>query len=216
MKPVYLKMSAFGPYAGEEEIDFRVFGDSGIFLITGDTGAGKTTIFDAISFALFGTASGADRDASSLRSDYADPSTETSVEFAFEHMGREYRIVRSPAYEAAKKRGTGTRTVGAKAVLYREPDDPVDGQRQVDQAVKDLLRIDYAQFKQIAMIAQGEFRELLNSLILVNSLIPNNPHMLRVSNHQPSNQFPKDNQHIPNLKSLNKCNQIFPQLTKKE
>ncbi|MBQ4044967.1 MAG: SMC family ATPase, partial [Lachnospiraceae bacterium] len=163
MKPVYLKMSAFGPYAGEEEIDFRVFGDSGIFLITGDTGAGKTTIFDAISFALFGTASGADRDASSLRSDYADPSTETSVEFAFEHMGREYRIVRSPAYEAAKKRGTGTRTVGAKAVLYREPDDPVDGQRQVDQAVKDLLRIDYAQFKQIAMIAQGEFRELLNS-----------------------------------------------------
>lgn len=163
MKPVLLKMCAFGPYAGEEEIDFRVFGDSGIFLITGDTGAGKTTIFDAISFALFGIASGSDRDASSLRSDYADPATDTYVEFSFEHMGRDYRIVRSPSYEAAKKRGTGTRTVSGKAVLYREPEDPVEGLRQVDQAVKDLLRIDYAQFKQIAMIAQGEFRELLSS-----------------------------------------------------
>ena len=163
MKPIELTMSAFGPYAGTVYVDFRKFENSGIFLITGTTGAGKTTIFDAVTFALYGKASGTYRQTSSLRSDYADPSVETYVELVFEHQGKEYRIKRSPAYERPKARGEGTVKQQEKAVLYRPDDIPVEQVRQVSAAVQDLLRIDIDQFKQICLIAQGEFYQLLNA-----------------------------------------------------
>ncbi len=163
MRPVKLTMSAFGPYAEKTEIDFRQLGDSGLFLISGLTGAGKTTIFDAVSFALYGEASGSYRDASSLRSDYAQPDTPTYVRLEFTHQGKNYTVERNPAYERPKLRGSGTVKQGEKAVFTEEGKAPVEGARQVDNAVIELLRIDYAQFKQIAMIAQGEFYQLLNA-----------------------------------------------------
>ena len=98
-------MSAFGPYAGQASIDFSLLGTSGIYLICGDTGAGKTTIFDAISFALYGEPSGSFRKARTLRSDFAAPDVKTYVELEFEHRGRRYRVLRNPAYERPKLRG---------------------------------------------------------------------------------------------------------------
>ncbi len=166
MKPIKLVMSAFGPYASRAEVDFEVFGDKGIFLVTGDTGAGKTTIFDAITFALFNKTSGMDREVNTVRSDFADVKDETFVEFTFSHMGREYKIVRHPAYTVSKVKGTGeiTKTSkAAKADFIRFPDTPISGTRQVNEAVEELLRINYDQFKQISMIAQGEFRKVLNA-----------------------------------------------------
>ena len=110
MKPLKLILSAFGPYANETVIDFTRFGEDGIFLIAGDTGAGKTTIFDAISFALYGEASGGKerRRSKTFRSDYASPRTETFVELTFEHKGETWRIRRNPEYERPKKTGDGT------------------------------------------------------------------------------------------------------------
>ena len=163
MKPEKLVMSAFGPYAGETTINFNELTESGLFLITGITGAGKTTIFDAISFALYGEASGTFRPTESLRSDYADPHTETFLYLYVTHRDKTYRIVRNPEYYAAKKRGTGLKKVLANAILYPPDDKPVEGIKQVKAAVLDLLRIDMNQFKQISMIAQGEFYNLLNA-----------------------------------------------------
>lgn len=156
-------MNAFGPYASSESVEFNQFGEGGLFLITGDTGAGKTTIFDAITFALFNKTSGMDREINTLRSDYANEKEETFVELTFSHMGRIYQIYRSPQYEKLKKNGTGVTTKTAKARLVREPDTPIEGTKQVNEAVEDLLKINYDQFKQISMIAQGEFREVLNA-----------------------------------------------------
>ena len=162
MKPIKVTMHAFGPYAAKAEVDFQQFGDKGIFLITGDTGAGKTTIFDAITFALFNKTSGSEREVVSLRSDFASGSEETYVELTFSHMGRLYKIYRSPQYQKPKKNG-GFTNKPAKATLWREPDTPVEGTKAVNEAVEELLRIDYDQFKQISMIAQGEFRKVLNA-----------------------------------------------------
>lgn len=163
MRPVKLIMNAFGPYASSAEVEFEKFGEGGLFLITGDTGAGKTTIFDAITFALFNKTSGTDREINTLRSDYANEKEETFVDLTFTHMGRIYQIYRSPQYEKIKKNGTGFTTKTAKARLLREPDAPVEGTKQVNEAIEHLLRINYDQFKQISMIAQGEFREVLNA-----------------------------------------------------
>lgn len=163
MRPIKLVMSGFGPYAKIAEVDFDRFGSKGLFLITGDTGAGKTTIFDAISFALFNKTSGADKDVNYLRSDYADATTETYVQLTFVHMGREYVVKRSPQYEVMKQRTKGTKLKPATAVLMRFPDEPVEGPRQVDRALEELLRINYDQFKQISMIAQGEFRKVITA-----------------------------------------------------
>lgn len=163
MRPLYLKMSAFGPYASAAEVDFEKLGKKGLFLVTGDTGAGKTTIFDAMTFALFGQTSGSDREVGNLRSDFATDGTATEVEFVFEHKNREYKIIRSPKYAVKKQRKEGFTDKPAKAVLYREGEEPVEGIKQVAEAVEELLRINYDQFKQISMIAQGEFRDVLNA-----------------------------------------------------
>lgn len=163
MKPEKLILSAFGPYAGKVEIDFSVFDEKGLFLISGDTGAGKTTLFDAICFACYGRASSDRRDTKSLRSEYASDSTESFVDFYFSHQGKKYHVYRTPQYERAKLRGEGFINVKESAALYREGEPPVEGIREVSVAIEELLHIDVNQFKQIAMIAQGEFWDLLNA-----------------------------------------------------
>ena len=163
MRPLSLTMSAFGPYAGEVELPLSNLGDSGLYLIYGDTGAGKTTIFDAISFALFGKASGKYRDPKTLRSDFALPDTETFVELVFEYRMQSHRIRRSPQYERPKQRGTGF-TTHLGSVEFERPGLPtLTKNREVDEAVSELLGIDSDQFAQIVMIAQGDFRKLLMS-----------------------------------------------------
>ena len=164
MKPIKLIMSAFGPYAETmPEIDFEQFEDQGLFLISGDTGAGKTTIFDAICFALFGVTSGSYRDTKNLRSDYARQDTKTYVDFYFSHQGKDYRIYRQPAYERPKIKGVGLTKEEEKAEFYMGDKMPIEGTTKVNKAVKELLNIDAKQFKQIVMIAQGEFWKLLNA-----------------------------------------------------
>jgi len=168
VRPEKLVMSAFGPYAGRTELDMDLLGTSGLYLITGDTGAGKTTIFDAITFALYGTASGEVRGSDMLRSLYADPKTPTYVEMVFSYGGRRYRIRRNPEYERPKERGDGTTVQGADAELdfYDENGEvsrTVSGLRQVNSAVVKIMGIDRQQFVRIAMIAQGDFQKLLTA-----------------------------------------------------
>ena len=163
MKPIKLVMSAFGPYAGEAVIDFTRFEGHGLFLITGDTGAGKTTIFDAICFALYGRASGSFRDSRNFRSEYASPAAESYVDFYFEHQGRHYQIHRVPQHERPKRKGSGMMTIKETAVLYTDRDAPYEGLTKVNRMIEELLNIDCDQFRQIAMIAQGEFWHLLNA-----------------------------------------------------
>ena len=117
MRPVTLTMSAFGPYAGEVTVHFDALGTSGLYLITGDTGAGKTTIFDAITFALFGEPSGDNRDAGMLRSQYAKPETPTEVELVFDYAGKRYTLRRNPQYTRRKARGEGFTEEKANAEL---------------------------------------------------------------------------------------------------
>ncbi|WP_022779568.1 AAA family ATPase [Butyrivibrio sp. AE3009] len=164
MKPIKLVISAFGPYPGKiKDIEFGQFEEKGLFLISGDTGAGKTTLFDAICFALYGDTSGHYRGTGNLRSEYAAPETESYVDFYFTHQGHNVHVLRKPEYERPKLRGSGTMTVKETAVLYIDDKAPIEGITPVNNAVKELLRIDKDQFKQIAMIAQGEFWELLNA-----------------------------------------------------
>lgn len=164
MKPIKLVISAIGPYAGElPAIEFDAFEEKGLFLISGDTGAGKTTIFDAICFALYGTTSGAYRDPKKLRSEYAKDSALSYVDFYFSHQGRKFHVRREPSYERQKQRGFGVVLVKERATLYEEGQAPVEGLTQVNHAIKELLHIDEKQFKQIVMIAQGEFWDLLNA-----------------------------------------------------
>lgn len=162
MKPVKLIMSAFGPYADHTEIDFERLGGQGLYLITGDTGAGKTTIFDAIVFALYGEASGDVRKADMFRSKYAKEDVPTFVTFTFEYRGKRYQVKRNPEYQRPKGRGTGYTTQKAEAELVY-PDDraPVIKSKDVTRAVTDLIGLDRRQFTQIAMIAQGDFQKLL-------------------------------------------------------
>lgn len=160
MKPEKLVISAFGPYAGENTIDFEQLGEHGLYLITGDTGAGKTTIFDAITFALYGEASGTVREAGMFRSKYAKAETETFVELTFAYQGKEYIVRRNPEYECPKKRGTGFTTKKADAeLIYPDGRQPVTKMGAVTKAVTELMGLDYKQFTQIAMIAPGGFPE---------------------------------------------------------
>ncbi|NLY87764.1 MAG: SMC family ATPase [Clostridiales bacterium] len=161
MRPTHLVMSAFGPYAGRTEIKFDLLGQSGLYLITGDTGAGKTTIFDAITFALFGKASGENRDANMFRSKYAELGTPTEVELIFAYAGEEYRIKRNPEYERPSARGEKVVIERQNAELHYPSGKVVTKVKDVNDAVGEILGIDRNQFTQIAMIAQGDFLKLL-------------------------------------------------------
>ena len=163
MRPLKLTMSAFGPYAGEVTIDFEALGREGLYLICGDTGAGKTTVFDAISFALFGEASGGDRSAKSLRSDFAGAGTPTFVELEFDYRGERYRVRRNPEYLRPKQKGEGLTKADHDAVLTLPDGGVVAKPSAVTPAIEELLGIDRDQFGQIVMVAQGDFRRLLSS-----------------------------------------------------
>ncbi len=160
MKPLRLTMSAFGPYGGKAEVDFTAFGGRGLFLITGDTGAGKTSIFNAITYALYGRTND-DRRNVTIRSHFAEPSARTYVDLEFEHRGVLYRIVRSPEQERPKKRGTGTTSEPATAELSWDG-GLVTKEKEVAAKVEEVLGMGYDQWKQVAMLAQGQFRELLD------------------------------------------------------
>ena len=161
LRPLKLTMSAFGPYAGSIEVDFTSLGERGLYLITGDTGAGKTTIFDAITFALYGEASGEIREASMLRSNYADEKTPTFVELSFVLGGKEYRVRRNPEYNRPKARGEGFTLQKSDAELTLPDGKIITRQKDVNQQIVEILGIDRSQFTRIAMIAQGDFRKLL-------------------------------------------------------
>ncbi len=160
MKPIRLVMSAFGPYKDKVEIDFEKLGENGVFLITGDTGSGKTTIFDAISFALFGSASGSRRENNTFRSDFVSDNVKTYVVLEFIHKDVFYTVERVPRYMRKKLRGEGKTTVGGDASLTYG-DKVFTGDKIVTDKCVEILGISASQFKQISMIAQGEFMELL-------------------------------------------------------
>ena len=160
MRPIKLTMSAFGPYAGKTTLDLDKLGERGLYLITGDTGAGKTSIFDAIIFALYGSASGEAREVSMLRSKYAADTTPTEVELTFIYGGKEYTVRRNPDYERPK-RGGGTTIQKASAELYYPDGSVVTKMRDVNAAIEEIIGVGREQFTGIAMLAQGEFLKLL-------------------------------------------------------
>ena len=161
MRPIKLTMSAFGPYANRTVLNLEELGSNGLYLITGDTGAGKTTIFDAITYALYGEASGDTRDPSMFRSKYAEAEVPTEVELVFTYAGKEYTVRRNPEYDRPKARGEGFTTQRAEAELHFPDGRVVTRQRDVDAAIRDIMGINRSQYMQIAMIAQGDFLKLL-------------------------------------------------------
>ena len=156
-------MSAFGPYLNETTIDFRKLGSKGLYLITGETGAGKTTIFDAVTYALYGKPSGNVRNEKMLRSKFATPNQKTYVELTFEYKGQEYCIRRNPEYERNSLRGDGT-TLEKPSAELRYPDGRiVNKTEEVNTAIEEILGLNRSQFSQIVMIAQGDFQTLLTA-----------------------------------------------------
>ena len=164
MRPLRLTLSAFGPYAAETTLDLEKLGKGGLYLITGDTGAGKTTIFDAITYALYDHSSSGIREGSMLRCKYADDKTPTFVELEFEVHGVRYTVRRNPEYQRPKARGEGMTTEKADATLtYPDDRPPVTKAKDVTAAVQEIIGLDYNQFSQIVLIAQGQFTKLLNA-----------------------------------------------------
>ena len=164
MRPLRLTLSAFGPYAAEITLDLEKLGRGGLYLITGDTGAGKTTIFDAITYALYDHSSSGIREGSMLRCKYADDKTPTFVELEFEVHGVRYTVRRNPEYQRPKARGEGMTTEKADATLtYPDDRPPVTKAKDVTAAVQEIIGLDYNQFSQIVLIAQGQFTKLLNA-----------------------------------------------------
>ena len=164
MRPLKLTLSAFGPYAGETVLELEKLGRGGLYLVTGDTGAGKTTLFDAITYALYDHSSGGVREGAMLRCKYADPKTPTFVELEFEVNGARYTVRRNPEYTRPKVRGEGFTAEKADATLtYADGRPPVTKAKDVTAAVQEIIGLDYSQFSQIAMIAQGQFTKLLNA-----------------------------------------------------
>lgn len=161
MRPIRIEMSAFGPYAGKQTVEMNRLGTSGIYLITGDTGAGKTTIFDAIVFALYGTASSDRRSGDMLRSRYAEPDTPTEVKLVFAYRNKEYEIRRNPTYQRPKLRGEGMTQENASAELRLPGGEILTRTGEVDEKIREILGMTRDQFMQIAMIAQGDFLKLL-------------------------------------------------------
>lgn len=164
MRPLRLTLSAFGPYAAETTLDLEKLGKGGLYLITGDTGAGKTTLFDAITYALYDHSSSGIREGSMLRCKYADDKTPTFVELEFEVHGVRYTVRRNPEYQRPKARGEGMTTEKADATLtYPDTRPPVTKAKDVTAAVQEIIGLDYNQFSQIVLIAQGQFTKLLNA-----------------------------------------------------
>ena len=182
MKPIKLTLCGFGPYKEKQEIDFTKLEERGLFLVTGPTGGGKTTLFDAITYALYGNMSGEIREKNGIRSDFAGAETPTYVELLMEHGGKEYHIYRNPEYLRPKKRKSVKKEKGDEAetgikenvseLLTKEKEKAVltgpegvvtEGTGEVNKAVYRLLKLDYRQFKQLSMIAQGEFTKLLTA-----------------------------------------------------
>ena len=168
MKPQKLVICGWGPYKNKVEVDFNKFDGRGIFLITGPTGAGKTTIFDAISYALYGLLSGEvrDKERNSVRSDFAEADTPTYVELFMTHGGGKYQIRRNPEYMRPKKRTSGENALTKEkenAILYLPDEKVIEGVKEVNSYIKELLALDHNQFKQLSMIAQGEFARLLTA-----------------------------------------------------
>lgn len=161
MRPLKLTLSAFGPYAGTVTLDFDSLGTAGLYLITGDTGSGKTTIFDAIAFALFGEASGSSREPAMLRSKYADPATPTEVALTFLYGGKTYTVRRNPEYQRPKTRGEGFTKKAADAQLTLPDGKVITKLKDVNAAIREIIGLSREQFSQIAMIAQGDFLKLL-------------------------------------------------------
>lgn len=161
MRPIKLTISAFGPYASKQVIDFEELKGRNIFVISGKTGAGKTTIFDAISYALYGEASGESRETDSLRSHFADDNTETYVELEFELRGEKYTVNRVPKQKKKKARGEGYTEKSADATLTLPDGKVITKVKNVTDKIIEILGITREQFKQIVMLAQGEFKKLL-------------------------------------------------------
>ena len=168
MRPIRLTMSAFGSYSGEETIDFTKI-KNGCFLITGDTGAGKTTIFDAITYALYGRTSGGKRDGNMMRSQYADPETDTYVELCFLYRDQEYTVRRNPEYLRPSRRKYADGTIkfvkeSAKVSFFLPDGKEFEGKKkEIDQKIEEIIGLDVNQFTQISMIAQGDFLKLLHA-----------------------------------------------------
>lgn len=162
MRPIKLVMSAFGPYKGEVCLDMDKLGKSGLYLITGDTGAGKTTVFDAVCFALYGSASGEVRQTNMFRSKYASADTPTFVRMVFEYDGKIYEVKRIPEYLRPFKRGDGFTKQTTKAELVLPNGTAITKVNEVNDKIKEIIGVDRTQFSQIAMIAQGDFRKLLD------------------------------------------------------
>ena len=163
MRPIRLTMSAFGPYAGVCRLDMDKLGESGLYLVTGDTGAGKTTIFDALSYALYGEASGETRKAENFRSRYADESLPTEVELVFLYGGKEYTVRRRAEFTRPAKRGSGTVREDAQAELTFPDGRVLTKPSEVTCAVCEIMGVDKNRFSRISMIAQGDFMKLLLS-----------------------------------------------------
>ena len=161
MKPTKLVMQAFGTYAEQTEIDFTQFEEKGLFLICGDTGAGKTTIFDAISYALYGEASGSYRDTKNLKSEYVDKKVESFVDFYFTHQGKDYHVCRKPSFKYTNRNGKPDEQ--AEKVTFYQPDGMEYPSKETDRKLQEIVGLTKSQFMQVAMIAQGEFWKLLNA-----------------------------------------------------
>ena len=163
MRPLKLTMTGFGPYRENTVIDMESLGRGGLYLITGDTGAGKTFIFDAITYALYGDMSGSGRDIKSVRSQYSREGEKTEAELVFEYYGKKYTVTRNPEYSRAKKSGEGFTKQTAGAALIKPDGSVVEGSSKVTEEIRNILGIDRGQFCNIVMIAQGEFRKVLNA-----------------------------------------------------